>query len=92
MTKNGDIVYTEAEADHKVRLLAATIILRVHGQQHDDEQQPGNPHQEADPGTPAEEAQLDPADRVLFEQATKIEAELAKVDRELDDGGHGTDQ
>jgi hypothetical protein len=34
--------------------------------------------------------QLDPADRVLFERAAEIEAELAEVDRELDDGGHGT--
>jgi hypothetical protein len=37
-------------------------------------------------------AQLDPADRALFEQAIEIEAELAKVDRELNnDGGHGTE-
>ena len=38
-------------------------------------------------------AQLDPADRALFEQATVIEAELAAIDREHDDGGddHGTD-
>jgi hypothetical protein len=161
LTKNGDIVHTEPEPDHKVRLLAAAMILRVLGQQHDDEQlqpcgQPGIPqHQEADPGTPVEDAphegelmaqiaqadrvvlrslleklermcsltaenreqpappvepaasnpekpggcadhgivaQLDPADRVLFERATKIEAELADVDRELDDGGHGTNQ
>jgi len=114
LDKSGNIIYADAEPDHRTRLHAAAIRFHLEPSAgFDDEEgvgeQVGGADQQANPVAQNAEAggldragesdtddlaQLNPADRALFERVAEIDVELAGLDRELDDRGgeHGTDQ
>lgn len=105
--KTGDIAYSAAEPDHKVRTATADRILDRYQSTSDacdagygadvvsvpedsatpqDVEEGAGTQDGADQGSDID--QLDPTDHVLGEQVTKIDEELAQIDREVEGGEH----
>ncbi len=89
LTRDGDIVYSEPEADHKTRLHAVKLILDHRPIAINSQSCAGDPQgcgqlcaSEAPVGAQTLDvvSDMDPADRAAFRQASEIEKQLAELD------------
>jgi Terminase small subunit len=84
LDKAGTIVYAEPVPDYRIRLQAIQFLFHLHGKCTADPE----PAHELDTGAAHDHlGQIQPADRVLFQQAAEIEAQLHELDDNPDTGG-----